>query len=110
MILEQGDVIMVDFNPSIGYEPAKIRPAVVVSGYGFNSRANLVAVVPTTTKDNGYPLHLPAKCSGRSIGFACVELLRTIDVRRRGYEYLGCADDETVRTILASIRGMLELR
>ena len=59
MILEQGDVIMVDFNPSIGHEPAKIRPAVVVSGYGFNSRANLVAVVPTTTKDNGYPLHLP---------------------------------------------------
>lgn len=110
MILEQGDVIMVDFNPSIGYEPAKIRPAVVVSGYGFNSRANLVAVVPTTTKDNGYPLHLPVKCSGRSIGFACVELLRTIDVGRRGYEYLGCADDKTVRTILASIRGMLELR
>ena len=110
MILEQGDVIMVDFNPSIGHEPAKIRPAVVVSGYGFNSRANLVAVVPTTTNDNGYPLHLPAKCSGRSIGFTCVELLRSIDVRQRGYEYLGCADDETVRVILASIRGMLELR
>ena len=45
-----------------------------------------------------------------SIGFACVELLRTIDVRQRGYEYFGCADDETVRSILAFIRGMLELR
>ena len=72
MSLEQGDVILVDFNPSVGHEPAKLRPAVVVSGYGFNSRANLVAVVPTTTKDNGYPLHVPATCSGRSIGFACV--------------------------------------
>ena len=59
MSLEQGDVILVDFNPSVGHEPAKLRPAVVVSGYGFNSRANLVAVVPTTTKDNGYPLHVP---------------------------------------------------
>ena len=48
MSLEQGDVILVDFNPSVGHEPAKLRPAVVVSGYGFNSRANLVAVVPTT--------------------------------------------------------------
>ena len=46
MSLEQGDVILVDFNPSVGHEPAKLRPAVVVSGYGFNSRANLVAVVP----------------------------------------------------------------
>ena len=109
MSLEQGDVILVDFNPSVGHEPAKLRPAVVVSGYGFNSRANLVAVVPTTTKDNGYPLHVPATCSGRSIGFACVEL-RTIDVCQRGFEYLGVADDETLRSILASIRGMLELR
>ena len=58
MSLEQGDVILVDFNPSVGHEPAKLRPAVVVSGYGFNSRANLVAVVPTTTKDNGYPLYV----------------------------------------------------
>ena len=110
MSLEQGDVILVDFNPSVGHEPAKLRPAVVVSGYGFISRANLVAVVPTTTKDNGYPLHVPATCSGRSIGFACVELLRTIDVCQRGFEYLGVADDETLRSILASIRGMLELR
>ena len=110
MSLEQGDVILVDFNPSVGHEPAKLRPAVVVSGYGFNSRANLVAVVPTTTKDNGYPLHVPATCSGRSIGFACVELLRTIDVCQRGFEYLGVADDETLRSILASTRGMLELR
>ena len=69
-----------------------------------------MAVVPTTTKDNGYPLHVPATCSGRSIGFACVELLRTIDVCQRGFEYLGVADDETLRSILASIRGMLELR
>ena len=50
MSLEQGDVILVDFNPSVGHEPAKLRPAVVVSGYGFNSRANLVAVVPTTIR------------------------------------------------------------
>ena len=96
MSLEQGDVILVDFNPSVGHEPAKLRPAVVVSGYEFNSR--------------GYPLHVPATCSGRSIGFACVELLRTIDVCQRGFEYLGVADDETLRSILASIRGMLELR
>ena len=37
MSIVQCDVILVDFNPSVGHEPAKLRPAVVVSGYGYNS-------------------------------------------------------------------------
>ncbi|MEG1494363.1 MAG: type II toxin-antitoxin system PemK/MazF family toxin, partial [Gordonibacter sp.] len=53
MNLEQGDIVIVDFNPSVGHESAKSRPAIVVSGYGFNSRSSLVAVVPVTSGNNG---------------------------------------------------------
>lgn len=107
--LEQGDLIRVDFNPSVGHEPAKERPAIVVSGYGFNSRSSLVAVVPVTSKDDGYPLHIPCDVEGAR-GFACVEQLRTIDVERRGYRVAGYADDQTMRSIMSALRGMFELR
>jgi mRNA interferase MazF len=107
--LEQGDIIEVDFSPSLGHEPAKLRPAVVVSGFGFNSRSSLVSLVPVTTVDNGYPLHIPLKAPPVA-GFACVEQLRNIDIVQRGYTLLAAATDKDMRVIMGAIRGMLELR
>ena len=107
--LEQGDVIEVDFNPSVGHEPAKRRPAVVVTGYGFNSRSSLVGVVPIQMTDNKYPLHVPIDCEGVH-GFACVEMARNIDVERRGYTLIGYAGDAAMSRIMGLIRGMYDLR
>ena len=107
--LEQGDIIEVDFNPSVGHEPAKSRPAVVVTGYAFNARASLVGVVPIQSTDDGYPLHVPISGAGLH-GFACVEMLRTLDVERRGYRLVGSADDAAMRSIMGIVRGMFELR
>lgn len=108
-MLEQGDIVEVDFNPSVGHEPAKPRPAIVVTGYPFNCRSSLVGVVPVQSKDNGYPLHVPVHDAGLH-GFACVEMLRTIDIEYRGFRLLGTADDETMRQVMGIVRGMFDLR
>ena len=107
--LEQGDIIEVDFNPSVGHEPAKRRPAIVVTSFGFNSRSPLVGVVPIQTKDSGYPLHVPVDGAGLH-GFACVEMMRTIDVERRGCKLLGVAEDATMRKVMGVIRGIYDFR
>ncbi len=107
--LEQGDIIEVDFNPSVGHEPAKARPAIVVTAYAFNVRSSLVGVVPIQSADTGYPLHVPVNDAGLH-GFACVEMVRTIDVERRGFRLLGYASDEVMRTVIGIIRGMYDLR
>lgn len=107
--LEQGDLIRVDFTPSVGHEPCKSRPAVVVSGFGFNSRSSLTVLVPITSTDTGYPLHVRVRERG-VLGFACVEQLRALDVQQRGYEFLGSVDDATLRSIMSKIRGIFSLR
>ncbi len=35
-IPEQGDIILIDFNPQAGHEEKRIRPAYVISSYIFN--------------------------------------------------------------------------
>ena len=102
-------VLELDFSPAVGHEPAKRRPAVVVTCYAFNARSSLVGVVPVQSADTGYPLHVPLADCGLH-GFACVEMVRNVNVDRRGYRLLGPASDATMRQIMGIIRGMYDLR
>lgn len=108
-MLEQGDIIEVDFNPSVGHEPAKARPAIVITDWAFSSRSSLVGAVPVQSTDSGYPLHVPISDAGLH-GFACVEMARNIDVEQRGHRILGYAGDATIRRIMGLVRGMYGLR
>lgn len=107
--LEQGDIIEVDFNPSVGHEPAKPRPAIVVTGHPLQLTIISRGVVPVQTTDTGYPLHVPVTEEGLH-GVACVEMVRTIDVEYRGFRIIGVASDGTMRKIMGIIRGMFDLR
>ena len=102
-------MIEVDFNSGVGHEPAKRRPALVVTSYAFNVCSSLVGVVPIQSKDTGYPLHVPVDEAGLH-GYACVEQVRNIDVARRGYRLIGCAPDALMRRVMGIIRGMYGLR
>jgi mRNA interferase MazF len=47
--MRRGEIWWVDFDPSIGGEAQKMRPAVIVSNDLANARLNRVQVVPLTT-------------------------------------------------------------
>ncbi|WP_203642166.1 type II toxin-antitoxin system PemK/MazF family toxin [Levilactobacillus andaensis] len=46
----QGDLIFVTFDPSVGREIQKRRPAIVISSTVFNQRTGYVTVCPITSK------------------------------------------------------------
>ena len=54
--IERGEVYWVNFDPSLGGEIQKIRPAVVISNNAANAALNRLQVVPITSKtDRLYP-------------------------------------------------------
>ncbi len=112
MIVEQGDVIVCDFDPTVGHEPRKRRPAVVVSvGYFNNVLSSLVAVCPITSRVNGHPLHVPVEDSSLSVsGCVCLEQLRTIDFEapsRRAAPTGERMDVATMTRVLDGLGAML---
>lgn len=54
--IERGDVYWVNFEPSIGGEIKKTRPAIVLSNNAANTHLNRVQVIPITSNtDRLYP-------------------------------------------------------
>ncbi len=57
-ILQQGDIIWINFTPQVGREQAGRRPAIVISPIKYNRRVGLALVCPITTKVKGYPFEV----------------------------------------------------
>lgn len=55
----QRDIVILDFEPSKGYEVKKRRPALVLSKDTYNSATNLIIVCPITTSDKERPFLVP---------------------------------------------------
>lgn len=107
MLFEQGDLIEVDFNPTVGHEPAKRRPALVVStGYFNNVVSSLTVVCPITSSVNEHPLHIELAMGNAVRGCVCVEQMRAIDLGNpaRGATHLdGTIDPATMSRVLDAI-------
>ena len=47
--IRYGDIVWVDFDPSVGHEYKKTRPAVVIQADEQTQKSNLVTIIPITT-------------------------------------------------------------
>lgn len=107
--LEQGDIVEVSFDPTVGHEPQKTRPAVVMSGYDFNVRSSLTVVAPITSTNNGFPLHVQIDNGNDINGYVCVEQLRSIDLVKRSAKRIGSLDDGTMLAVMSLVRAVFNL-
>jgi mRNA interferase MazF len=91
--MRRGDIHLVDFDPVVGSEASKRRPAIVVSNDGANVTSSrlgrgVVTVVPVTSNlDRVYPFQvlLPADITGLDRDSkAQAEQVRSISVQRVG--------------------------
>lgn len=109
MMYEQGDIVGINFDPSTRHEPAGRHYGIVVSPWDVNRISSLTVLVPVTSVDNGYPLHVRIAEGNAIHGFAQCEAIRAVDLgaRERSVELAGSLDDATLADILARILVVL---
>lgn len=108
MIYEQGDIIEVSFDPSLGHEPAKTRPALVVSTYRFNSCNSMTIVCPITSRMRPFFLHEPLPADADVTGDVVMEQLRAMDLSARKTTKIGAVDQATLHRILVCLRSFFD--
>ncbi len=84
--IKRGDIFLVNFDPTVGAEVRKTRPAVVVSNDINNSHSPIVSIAPITsniTRIYSFEVEIPAGTAGlRKRSKVMVNQTRAVDKLR----------------------------
>lgn len=102
--VNQGDIIIIGFDPSLGHEQKGNRPALVVSNHDFTRLTrSLVKVVPISTTDNEFPLHIPVPDGLKVHGVVEAQQETTLDLSARRWHKVDHVPDNYLHQVLEAI-------
>ena len=108
--INQGDIIIIDFDPSLGHEQRGNRPALVVSNHDFTRLTqSLAKVVPISTTTNDFPLHIPLPDGLKVYGVAEVQQETTLDLYARRWKKIDQVSEDFLKYVLEAIEESYEL-
>lgn len=106
----RGHLWSVNLHPTVANEQRGARPCLVVSRDRFNALPiRQVIVVPLTTRDRGFPHHVPVVDDGGLVGPSWVmcEGVRAISTDRFG-RLIGTVDDRTLLRVAEQLALWLD--
>jgi mRNA interferase MazF len=84
--IKRGDVFLLNFDPTVGAETRKTRPAVVVSNDINNAHSPIISIAPVTsnvTRVYSFEVEVPAETGGlRTLSKVMVNQTRAVDKAR----------------------------
>ena len=110
--IKRGDIFSIDFEPVIGSEQGKVRPALVIQNDVGNQYSPTIIVAPITTgSQSHFPVNVLVQAPEAGLtnhSLVLLNQIRTVDRRRIG-RYWGRLGPDTMTQVDEAIRISLGL-
>jgi mRNA interferase MazF len=103
-MVKRGDVWLIAFDPTVGSEIRKTRPAIVISPDEIHDVLRMVIVAPMTTGSRPASFRIPVQFAGKA-GLVVLDQIRAID-RSRFRKKLGRVEPEVLAQTLSALRDV----
>lgn len=107
--MNRSEIWLVNFDPTIGSEIKKTRPAIILSGQPFNRLRRTLLVVPLSSahERTEFPLLIAIRSSGKP-SVAVVDQIKAA-AKERFIRKIGEATDDEMRQINDALATLVEL-
>ncbi len=99
IIPDRGDVVWIDFDPSLGHEQAGRRPGLILSSQKYHQKVGLAIVCPITSRAKGYPFEVPIPDGFKVKGVILSDQLKCIDLSERNVDLIFKIPDTVVEAV-----------
>ena len=104
----QGDIIVMNFDPQTGFEQQDRRPALVVSNSTYNIHSKMAIVCPITDIDKNHAFHIPLNNTTTTTGVVLCDQVRVIDVATRNAVFAEHVSDDILKEVIDLVCSSLE--
>ena len=105
-ILEAGDLVWIDFDPTLGREQKGRRPALVLSPRDLSENAGFVIAAPITSRVRPFPTSVVLPKGSAIEGEILLHQIRSIDILARPVKFAGRVGEDVAREVREKM-GML---
>jgi mRNA interferase MazF len=106
---ERGDIVWIDFDPQLGREQAKRRPALILTPRRYNEKAGMAIVCPITSKAKGRLFDVPITDGLPVSGVIISDQVKSLDFEKRNAAFICCADPLTLETVIERLATLLDI-
>jgi mRNA interferase MazF len=106
-IPEQGDIVILTFDPQSGHEQKGRRPALIISNKAFNQHLGLAFAIPITNTKRDFPFHIKINSENIS-GFIMTEQLKSIDYNTRKVKFIEKVDKDILSKVLGIVDSIIQ--
>jgi mRNA interferase MazF len=103
----RGDLVYMNFDPQVGREQAKRRPALVLSPVEYNLRTGLAVMCPITSRVKRYPFEVAIPPGGKVSGVVLSDHIKNLDWRARKADFADKASPSVLDEVLAKLNALL---
>ncbi len=104
----QGDVVLLDFNPTKGHEQSGTRLAVVISTNIFNQKTKRAILCPITSNNKEFPTHYKLEDTKNIQGSVLCEHVKSVDYEIRNLKFIEKLSDNDFISVITLFNACIE--